>query len=1017
MQAEGGDPLTIYTQPSSSALLGSAALLKCRFNIGGPINLTALQVHWYFSDQSMAQYDWGKEIFAPGVSISEQELRIGNASLGMENVQMSDEGQYKCVVSYGAERQQSETTLRVFAAPRLSIPRRSARTDAASSFPCHVWGFYPQDVTVTWLRDGRVLTDATRSAPQRNPDGTFNLTLTYTFTPTASDSGSIFSCRASHAALAQPLREEFPLAVTDPADGLRVLTPLLDPKAVALYGQLGEGEKGSYESFQQAQLREFGLTPETHRERFRSQDQTPEVSCLQLAIAWRDAPAKTFEKITEADYRNVMDHINGLFRPPREDAAGSSDKTPREDAVLTGTDGVSDAGEGSEQQPLLPAQGRERSETQEQDWAGGTASSNSSGSKASDVGTGVSSCMTQGAPEAEGPSPNTEPLGEPGALDEEQVGAASPEAEVAFPAQPSPAGEEEGETDLSQHSREATVSTSQRSTAGRGVPGSQSRAAANTASDPAREEDAQGEAGVPQAPVLGEISRPQGLAPGEQVTLSCQISRFYPKELSVTWYRQKRGETVFRCLNNLDTHKIDTPDPTAAPDRKSYSVTSQLRLTPMLPEDDGAEYLCSVEHETLQEPEGKSTGPLELQGLLRPPEVSEISQPEPVTEGEEITLSCRMVGHFPGELNVTWLQRNRGDGAAVRILNSAEYRIEYGAPRTQDGKSFQQETSLSFTPSVQRDQGAKYVCRVGHVTLGTPLERCSRELQVTGRADSAPTKPSTSENRGRAEEPAGSSGAAAVTSPLVEEGAGDMAPKGNTGAETKSENDTHRGTTMTQNDTAQATPAREQARDGAASPTPAKRDTTSPTPAKRDTASPTPAKRGTTSPTPAKRDTTSPTPAKRDTASPTPAKRDTTSPTPAKRDTASPTPAKRGTTSPTPTKRDTTSPTPAKRDTTSNAAAKERAGDDAADEDTTSELAEGGPGGARPAIGVVGHRVASTTPVTKVAPDAVVSAPPEPDAEASATRGGDDADRAEWVEEPGADGMAGAFPGSSKQTA
>uniref|UniRef100_A0A8C0ITU9 Ig-like domain-containing protein n=1 Tax=Chelonoidis abingdonii TaxID=106734 RepID=A0A8C0ITU9_CHEAB len=71
------------------------------------------------------------------------------------------------------------------------------------SDPCH------KDVTVTWLRDGQVLTDATRSAPQRNPDGTFNLTLTYTFTPTASDSGSIFSCRVTHMALAQPLQEEF----------------------------------------------------------------------------------------------------------------------------------------------------------------------------------------------------------------------------------------------------------------------------------------------------------------------------------------------------------------------------------------------------------------------------------------------------------------------------------------------------------------------------------------------------------------------------------------------------------------------------------------------------------------------------------------------------------------------------------------------------------------------------------------------------------------------------------------
>ncbi|CAM5072150.1 unnamed protein product [Eretmochelys imbricata] len=99
-------------------------------------------------------------------------------------------------------------------APRVSVPRRAAGRGTASAFPCHVRGFYPGDVTVAWLRDGRVLTDVTPSAPQRNPDGTFNLTLTYTFTPTASDSGSLFSCRVSHAALAQPLREGFPLDVT-----------------------------------------------------------------------------------------------------------------------------------------------------------------------------------------------------------------------------------------------------------------------------------------------------------------------------------------------------------------------------------------------------------------------------------------------------------------------------------------------------------------------------------------------------------------------------------------------------------------------------------------------------------------------------------------------------------------------------------------------------------------------------------------------------------------------------------
>ncbi|KAH1172004.1 hypothetical protein KIL84_007622, partial [Mauremys mutica] len=209
-----GSRLQLVTDPSSRALLGSGALLKCQFDVGGPVDLSSLRVQWYLFEERIAQYDQGRGESQPGVSVLEQELELGDASLSLSSVTVSDEGPYKCVVGYGTEQLQGETTLRVLAAPRLSIPRRSAGTDTASSFPCHVWGFYPGDVTVTWLRDGRVLTDATHSAPQRNPDGTFNLTLTYTFTPTVSDSGSIFSCRVSHAALAQPLREEFPLDVT-----------------------------------------------------------------------------------------------------------------------------------------------------------------------------------------------------------------------------------------------------------------------------------------------------------------------------------------------------------------------------------------------------------------------------------------------------------------------------------------------------------------------------------------------------------------------------------------------------------------------------------------------------------------------------------------------------------------------------------------------------------------------------------------------------------------------------------
>ncbi|XP_074928188.1 uncharacterized protein LOC142047712 [Chelonoidis abingdonii] len=67
-----------------------------------------------------------------------------------------------------------------------------------------------------------------------------------------------------------------------PADRIAVLTPLLDSTAVEVYSRLKGAEAGDYELFKQALLREFGLTPEMYRKRFRSQRKTREITYLQL---------------------------------------------------------------------------------------------------------------------------------------------------------------------------------------------------------------------------------------------------------------------------------------------------------------------------------------------------------------------------------------------------------------------------------------------------------------------------------------------------------------------------------------------------------------------------------------------------------------------------------------------------------------------------------------------------------------------------------------------------------------
>ncbi|KYO28133.1 hypothetical protein Y1Q_0023911 [Alligator mississippiensis] len=111
---------------------------------------------------------------------------------------------------------------------------------------------------------------------------------------------------------------------------------------------------------------------------------------------------------------------------------------------------------------------------------------------------------------------------------------------------------------------------------------------------------------------MGEVSRPQLLVPGQAVTLRCLVSGFYPGQVAVTWLRKGAGEREPRPVDGSDTHSIHTPAPSRAPDGKSYSVESELHFTPSGPEDDGVEYQCRVEHETLQKTTSKSTGPLPL---------------------------------------------------------------------------------------------------------------------------------------------------------------------------------------------------------------------------------------------------------------------------------------------------------------------------------------------------------------------------------------------------------------------
>ncbi|NXL54942.1 DMB protein, partial [Podilymbus podiceps] len=71
---------------------------------------------------------------------------------------------------------------------------------------CHVWGFYPPELTVRWLRNGDVVATKVTAKVLPNGDCTYQTQVTLTV---SSEVGDTFTCSVEHAGLARPLREHW----------------------------------------------------------------------------------------------------------------------------------------------------------------------------------------------------------------------------------------------------------------------------------------------------------------------------------------------------------------------------------------------------------------------------------------------------------------------------------------------------------------------------------------------------------------------------------------------------------------------------------------------------------------------------------------------------------------------------------------------------------------------------------------------------------------------------------------
>ncbi|KAG8430530.1 hypothetical protein GDO86_020437 [Hymenochirus boettgeri] len=193
------------------ALVGSEVLLPCTFLVDtNPVSIQFLAIYWYFGDKEIVRYNnKGKVTNHPRVTINEKAALGGNVSLTLSAMSITDEGAYTCLVIYSPHRQEKVIKLKALAVPGVSVEKRTLIKDQESVLQCSVTDFYPESITVTWLRNGKPLGGSVLGMFQRNADGTYRMNSTVTLSPSDTLGSPVIGCQVEHDSLPKPMSDSY----------------------------------------------------------------------------------------------------------------------------------------------------------------------------------------------------------------------------------------------------------------------------------------------------------------------------------------------------------------------------------------------------------------------------------------------------------------------------------------------------------------------------------------------------------------------------------------------------------------------------------------------------------------------------------------------------------------------------------------------------------------------------------------------------------------------------------------
>ncbi|XP_026562302.1 natural cytotoxicity triggering receptor 3 ligand 1 isoform X2 [Pseudonaja textilis] len=228
-----------------TAVLGTNVTLQCKISDYAPPELDIKKsiFIWYLETSERNKIEKLYSVVAgehfsnrDGSRLDTIQLKNGNASLFLPQIQLHEEGKYICVVIVASAKVEGATILDLVVEPTVQLFPKELEIEKGSvkTLTCTVNKFYPDSIVILWQKRSKhtsdksvLVEDIYMGSSVRNDDGTYNITSKLRLQPSSQDQGNVYNCIVKHKSFASYPVYSVTLTVTEPHSTTQLIIGLV----------------------------------------------------------------------------------------------------------------------------------------------------------------------------------------------------------------------------------------------------------------------------------------------------------------------------------------------------------------------------------------------------------------------------------------------------------------------------------------------------------------------------------------------------------------------------------------------------------------------------------------------------------------------------------------------------------------------------------------------------------------------------------------------------------------------